>query len=128
MKRILRPVLALALVLSGAAIATPLPASAAPTNDTILVSCTNGFTRTVSARAARGVTTSLNKFNAFNESGITCSHGPGAPKVHPKNFLTVECSNGWERRVAARAAGGIVRALNKFNGHNPHGVTCSIAP
>ena len=121
----------LRLVIAGALLATAAvaaPTVAAPSHETIQVSCTNGFTRTVSARAARGVTRSLNRFNAFTHSGVTCESAPGAPRVHPAKFLQIECSNGFTKRVGAGAAGGIVRALNKYNAHNHKGITCSVVP
>jgi hypothetical protein len=94
--------------------------------DTITVTCTNGFTRTVSAHAARGVATSLNKFNQYRGSGVTCTAGPGAPRIAAVAFRTVQCTNGFERRVSARAAGGITKALNAFNARNRSGVTCTL--
>jgi hypothetical protein len=39
----------------------------------ITISCTNGFERTVSARAASGIAKALNKFNAFAQTGVICS-------------------------------------------------------
>jgi hypothetical protein len=96
--------------------------------DTITVTCSNGFERTVAAQAARGVAKSLTKFNEYNRSGVTCTAGPGAPRTRPAvEYITVTCSNGFERRVPARAAGGIARALDAFNEHNRSGVTCAAA-
>lgn len=96
--------------------------------ETITVSCTNGFQRTVAAQAARGVAKSLNKFNAYTESGVTCAAAPGAPRPSAASaWLTITCTDGFERTVNARAAGGIVKALNKFNGYSQTGVTCAAA-
>jgi len=126
-KVFVRLLLATAL-LTGATVAVAGPAvAAAPVHNTIVVTCTNGFTRTVDAHAARGVATSLNRFNAFRKSGVTCSAAPGAPRTPPTHaFLTIRCSNGFERRVSAHAAGGITRALNAFNAHNHRHITCAI--
>lgn len=121
--------LALASALLGAAmVANVGPAFAV---DTITVTCTNGagqtvFTRTVAAYAARGVATSLTKFNQYNGRNIICVAAPGAPRVTAVTFRTVECSNGFERRVNSRAAGGITRALNEFNARTRSGVTCTL--
>jgi hypothetical protein len=125
---ILRLLLASAL-LAGTTVATVGPVvAAAPTHNTIVVTCSNGFTRTVAAQAARGVATSLNKFNAFAKSGVTCSAAPGAPRTPPtRAFLTVTCSNGFERRVSSHAAGGIARALTAFNAHNHRHITCAVS-
>lgn len=96
--------------------------------ETITVTCSNGFERTVAAHAARGVAKSLTRFNEFNRSGVTCTAGPGAPRPRPAtSSLTITCTNGFERTVSARAAGGITRALNAFNTRNKSGATCSVA-
>jgi hypothetical protein len=120
------------LAVAGALLATAAfasaPVAASPTGETIKITCSNGFTRTVSARAARGVTTSLNKFNQYRGSGVTCWSEPGAPRVKAKSHLTVACTNGFERRVNARAANGIARALTKFNAYNRRGITCQVVP
>jgi hypothetical protein len=98
----------------------------AAAGETIAVSCTNGFTRTVAAKAARGVAKSLTKFNAYTKSGVTCTAGPGAPRPGtPVTTLTISCTNGFTRTVGAKAAGGITKALNQFNARNQSGVTCS---
>ncbi len=123
MKSLLRLALA-STVLVGAMVANVVPVMA---TDTITVTCSNGFERTVSAHAARGVARSLTKFNEFRGSSATCTAGPGAPRVVPTSFRTVECSNGFERRVNAKAAGGITKALNAFNERNQSGITCSLA-
>ncbi len=115
----------LASALLGAAmVGSAMPALGA---DTITVTCTNGFQRTVAAQAARGVAKSLTKFNEHNQSGVTCAAAPGAPRVTAQSFRSVTCSNGFERRVNARAAGGITKALNAFNERNQSGVTCTLA-
>jgi hypothetical protein len=123
----LRMLLASALLSGTAMVAGIAPTFAsAPAQDTIVVSCSNGFTRTVSAHAARGVATSLTRFNAYNHSGVTCSAAPGAPLTTPTHtYLTITCSNGFERRVSSHAAGGIAHALNAYNAHNHKGITCS---
>jgi hypothetical protein len=116
--------LGLASALLGAAVLANVgPALAV---ETITVTCTNGFTRTVAAPAARGVATSLTKFNQYRGSSISCTAGAGAPRVTAVTFRTVSCSNGFERRVNARAAGGIARALNEFNARSRTGVTCTL--
>jgi hypothetical protein len=92
-----------------------------------VVTCSNGFQRTVAAQAARRVTKSLNKFNAYTQSGVTCSTAAGAPRPAVRTLLTITCTNGFERAVDARAAGGIAKALNKFNERSHTGVTCSAA-
>lgn len=123
MKVLLRLALANAIVVA-AMVGSVSPAFAA---DTITVNCTNGYTRTVAAHAARGVAKSLTKFNQYRGSSVTCTAGPGAPRVTAVRFRTVECSNGFERRVNARAAGGIAKALNAFNTRSRSGVTCTLA-
>lgn len=111
-------------LLGAAMVGSAVPALGA---NTIVVTCTNGFQRTVAAHAARGVAKSLTKFNEHNQSGVTCAAAPGAPRPAAQSFRTVTCSNGFERRVNARAAGGITRALNAFNERNRSGVTCTLA-
>jgi len=64
-----------AALLAAAMITTVAPAFAANTTDTIAVTCSNGFTRTVSANAARGVANSLTKFNAYNGKSTTMRGG-----------------------------------------------------
>ncbi|HUR16177.1 MAG TPA: hypothetical protein VMZ33_02730 [Candidatus Limnocylindrales bacterium] len=120
----LRLILASAVVAAGM-ISTVGPALGA---DTITVSCTNGFQRTVAAQAARGVAKSLTKFNEHRGSSVTCAAAPGAPRSRPASaWLTISCTNGFERTVNARAAGGITRALNAFNTRSQTGVTCAAA-
>ena len=119
-----------AVIVAGLALgmiaATVGPALAA--GETITVTCSNGFQRTVAAQAARGVATSLNKYNEHNQSGVTCAAAPGAPRPRPATaWLTITCTDGFQRRVNARAAGGITRALNAFNTYNQSGVTCAAA-
>ena len=124
----------LRLGLASALLAAAMVGSVGPAlaGDTITVTCTNAsgrtvLERTVAARAARGVATSLTKFNAYNGRNVTCVAGPGAPRVRGATFQTVTCSNGFERQVNARAAGAITRALNAFNARNRSGITCSLA-
>ena len=116
-----------AALLAAAMITTVAPAFAANTTDTIAVTCSNGFTRTVSANAARGVANSLTKFNAYNGKGTTCAAAPGAPRPTATAWLTVSCSNGFEKTVNAKAAGPIVKALNAYSTRKNLGVTCSAA-
>jgi hypothetical protein len=128
-KLTLRLLLASAL-LSGAAISVGVAPTlaAAPTHNTITVTCSNGYTRTVSAHAARGVAQSLTKYSRFNHSDVTCTAGPGAPRVKaPKSYLTITCTDGYTRRVSAHAANGQAHALTNFNKHNHSGVTCAAA-
>ena len=121
--------LVIRLALASSLLAAAMFASAGPAAavDTITVTCTNGFTRTVAARAARGVAKSLTKFNEYRGSSITCAAAPGAPRVTATSFVMVTCTNGFERRVNARAAGGIMKALNAFNERSQTGVTCALA-
>lgn len=122
--------LSLRLVIAGALLAAGMIANVGPAlgADTVTVTCSNGFQRTVAAQAARGVAKSLTKFNEFSQTGVTCVAGPGAVRPAPATaWLTITCSNGFERTVNARAAGGITRALNAFNTHSQTGVTCSAA-
>jgi hypothetical protein len=112
-------------LLGGAMLANIAPTFAAETHDTIAVTCSNGFTRTVSANAARGVATALTQFNAHNHKGVTCAPAPGAPRVPAASFVTVTCSNGFTRNVNAKAAPVIVRVLNAYSTRKNLGVTCS---
>ena len=112
------------LLLATAMFINAVPAFAG--TNTITVTCTNGFTRTVSAYAARGVAKSLTKFNAYNGSNVTCAAAPGAPRPAAAAWLTIDCTNGFEKTVNAKAAGGIVKALNAFNANSHTGVTCAI--
>jgi hypothetical protein len=116
----------LKITLVGAVLATAMFLTAVPAfaGNTITVSCTNGFTRTVAAQAARGVAKSLTKFNAARGSTVTCAAAPGAPRPAATAWLTIDCSNGFEKTVNAMAAGGIARALNAFNAYSHTGVTC----
>lgn len=123
-KLILRLLLASSLLTGTAVVATVGPAFA---GDTIVVTCSNGFTRTVAAQAARGVATSLTKFNAFTHSGVTCSAAPSAPRTKGVTFMTLSCTNGFTRQVPTRASGGITKALNKFNTYSHTGVTCALS-
>jgi hypothetical protein len=122
-KFILRLLLASSLLTGTAVVAVVGPAVA---GDTIAVSCSNGFTRTVAAQAARGVATSLTKFNAYTHSGVACVAAPGAPRITSVTFVTLSCSNGFTRQVPSRASAGITKALNKFNAYNHRGVTCAL--
>jgi hypothetical protein len=117
------------LAIGSAVLAASMAVSVGPAfaGETITVTCTNGFSRTVAAQAARGVAKSLTKFNEFNNSGVTCTAGPGAPRPAATSWLTISCTNGFERTVNAKAAGGIVKALNNFNAQSHTGVTCSAA-
>jgi hypothetical protein len=117
-------------ILTAALVGIGAPTLAAGGGTTyVTVSCSNGFTRTVSAHAAKGIANSLNKFNAYTHSGVTCAAGAGALATAPTTqFLHIECSNGFTKRVSAHAAGGINRALNNFNGRSHTGVTCAVAP
>ena len=120
----------LRLTVASAVLAAGMIANVGPAlgAETIAVTCSNGFTRTVAAQAARGVAKSLTKFNAYTESGITCAAAAGAPRAATATaWLTITCTNGFERTVNARAAGGIIKALNKFNGYSQTGVTCAAA-
>ena len=74
MKLIARLLLASALLSGSAALATVGTAfAAAPSHATITVSCTDGYSRTVSAHAAHGIATSLTKFSRFTHSGVICT-------------------------------------------------------
>jgi hypothetical protein len=128
MKTRLRLVLAGALLAATAIASGPVPTLAASTQDTIVVTCSNGFSRTVSAKAARGVARSLTAFNAHRGNGITCAAAPGAPRVAAATFQTVGCSDGFSRKVNAKAIGPIVKALNAFNARRANGVTCAVVP
>jgi hypothetical protein len=103
------------------------PTFAAQTNATIVVTCSNGYTRTVSANAARGVAHALTNFNAHNHKNVTCSAAAGAPRPVAAAWLHVSCTNGFERTVNARAANAIVKALNAYSVRKNMGVTCSLA-
>jgi hypothetical protein len=120
--------IALRLALAGALLGAAMVGNVAPAFavDTVTVTCSNGFQRTVAAKAARGVATSLNKFNQYNKKNITCVAGAGALRISATSFRTVSCTNGFERRVNARAAGGITKALNAFNTRSRTGVTCAL--
>jgi hypothetical protein len=61
--------------LLGGTLAYALPQAHATTPETITITCTNGFTKTVNARAAGGITKALNNFNAYSQTGVTCSAG-----------------------------------------------------
>lgn len=126
MKLAIRTLLAAALLSTASLVSIGVPVFASGTTY-VTVSCSNGFSRTVSAHAAIGVAKSLNKFNAYNQSGVTCSAGPGAVSPAPAViYLYVDCSNGWTKRASAHAAGGITKALNAFNTRSHTGVTCAI--
>ena len=122
--------LSVALALLGTALVATAGPVAAASHPTITVTCTNGFERTVSAHAARGVAKSLTNFNAHRGTSVTCTAGPGAPRGQAKSHarLTIQCSNGFEKTVSARAARGITRALNAFNERRHSDVTCAIVP
>jgi hypothetical protein len=127
MRLVLRLVMGSALV-AAAMFATVAPTFAAPkTHDTITVSCSNGFSRTVSAHAARGVARALTNFNAYNGKGTTCAAAPGAPRANGASWLTVTCTNGFERPVNAKAANSVVKALNAYSTRKSLGVTCAAA-
>lgn len=115
-----------AALLAAAMFANVAPTFAASTHDTIAVTCSNGFTRTVSAKAAHGVARALTQFNAHNKKGVTCSAAPGAPRVPAASWVTVSCTNGFEMRVNAKAAQPIVKALNAYSTHKNLGVTCAV--
>ena len=121
----------LRLCLASAVLAAGLIANVAPAlaaGETITVTCSNGFSRTVAAQAARGVATSLTKFNEHSRSGVTCAAAPGAPRPRPAAaWQTITCTNGFERNVNARAAGAILKALNAYNTRRDTGVTCAAA-
>lgn len=123
MKVLLRLALISSLLATAAVAGGPVPAGAV---DTLVVTCTNGFSRTVAARAARGVATSLNRFNARNRSGMTCTAAPGAPRPSAFQWNLVTCTNGFQRTVPSRGSKGIVNALNKFNQYTHSGVSCSL--
>lgn len=127
MKTRLRLALAGALLAVTAIAAGPVPTLAAG-QDTIVVTCSNGYSRTVSAKAARGVATALSAFNAHTKKGVTCVAAPGAPRAKAARFVTVSCSNGFERRVNVKAVGPIVKALNAYAVRKTTGVTCAVAP
>lgn len=127
MKSRLRLALAGALLAVTAVAAGPVPSLAAG-QDTIVVTCSNGYSRTVSAKAARGVAKALTAYNAHNNKGVTCAAAPGAPRVRAASFVTVTCTNGFERRVNAKAVGPIVKALNAYGARKANGVTCAVAP
>ena len=125
MRLVLRIVLGSALLVA-AMFATVGPTFAAPkTHDTITVTCSNGFSRTVSARAAHGVARALTNFNAYNGKGTTCAAAPGAPRANGASWVTVTCSNGFEKKVNAKAATAVVKALNAYSTRKNLGVTCS---
>ena len=113
-------------VLTAALFMQAVPVFATTNAATIQVTCSNGFSRTVSASAARGVAKSLTKFNAARGSSVTCAAAPGAPRPTATAWLTIDCTNGFEKTVNARAAGGIARALNAFNAYSHTGVTCAV--
>lgn len=115
-----------AALLAGAMFATVAPTFAAQTHNTIAVTCSNGYTRTVSANAAHGVAKALTQFNAHNNTGVTCSAAPGAARVRAVSWATVSCTNGFEKRVNAKAATPIAKALNAYAARENLGVTCSV--
>jgi hypothetical protein len=123
----LRLALAGALLAVTAIASGPVPSLAAG-QATIQVTCSNGFTRTVSAKAARGVAKSLTAFNAHNGKAVTCAAAPGAPRVRAASFATLTCSDGFTRDVNAKAVGPIVKALNAYGARTANGVTCAVAP
>lgn len=127
MRMLFRLAIGVAL-LAGATVATvgPTFAANAPAHSTITVTCSNGFSRTVSAKAARGVAMALTQFNAHNNRNITCSAAPGAPRTRAASFVQVSCTNGFARDVNAKAANVIVKALNAYSTRKHLGVTCSI--
>ena len=69
MKRRIAAVLIGAVLVGGTGL-TALPHAAAV--ETVTVSCSNGFSITVAARATRGVMRALKQYNAYNQSGVTC--------------------------------------------------------
>lgn len=122
--------IAIRLAIASAMLALGLIGTAGPAlgADTVTVTCSNGFERTVAAQAARGVARSLTKYNEYARTGVTCVAGPGATRPRPATaWLTITCTNSFERTVNARAAGGITRALNAFNQRSGTGVTCAAA-
>lgn len=125
MRKLVRSLLATSL-LATALVGVGAPTLAAPTS-TVTVSCSNGFTRTVSARAAKGIATSLNRFNAYRHSGVTCTAGAPTTATAPaQSYLFIDCSNGFTKRVSAHAAAGIQRAIAKFNQYSHTHVTCAL--
>jgi len=115
-----------ATVLAAAMFASVAPTMAAQTHNTIIVTCSDGYSRTVSAKAAHGVARALTQFSAHNKNGVTCSAAPGAPRVAAVSWVTVSCTNGFEKRVNAKAATPIVEALNAYSTRKNLGVTCSV--
>jgi hypothetical protein len=103
------------------------PTLAARTHDTIAVTCSNGYTRTVSANAARGVAKALTNFNAHNHKNVACAAAPGAPRSHSMAKQTVSCSNGFEKTVPAKAARAIAKAINAYSTRKNLEVTCTVA-
>ena len=125
MRLLLRFALGSAL-LAAAMFATVGPSFAASkSHDTITVTFSNGFSRTVSANSARGVANALTNFNAHNGKGTTCAAAPGAPRANGASWATVSCTNGFEKRVNAKSATTIVRVLNAYSARKNLGVTCS---
>jgi hypothetical protein len=122
--KLIRTLLAIAL-LATALVSIGAPTLAAPAS-TVTVSCSNGFTRTVAAQAAKGVTTSLNKFNAYRQSGVTCTAAAPATAAPTQTYVYIDCTNGFTKRVSSHAAGGILKALNNFNGYSHTHVTCAV--
>lgn len=127
MKTRIRLALAGALLVVTAVATAPAATMAAAPHETIVVSCSNGFSRTVSAKAARGVAKALTAYNEYRAKDVTCAAAPGAPRPVAAAFVTVECTNGFERRVNAKAVGPIVKALNAYNTRKGTGVTCAPA-
>jgi hypothetical protein len=70
MKRKLAGLLVGAAIVGGS-VAYALPAHADQT--TVTITCTNGFTKTVNAKASGGIIKALNNFNAYSQTGVTCS-------------------------------------------------------
>lgn len=127
MRLAVRIVLGSALLVAAMFVTVAPTFAASNTHDTITVSCSNGFSRTVSANAARGVAKALTNFNAYNGKGTTCAAAPGAPRATGAAWVNVTCTNGFEKSVNAKAANAVVKALNAFSARKNLGVTCSAA-
>jgi hypothetical protein len=41
--------------------------------ETVTVKCTNGFTLTIGERASKGIMRALKQYNAYNQSGVSCT-------------------------------------------------------
>jgi hypothetical protein len=125
LRKLVRTLLATSL-LATALVSIGAPTMAAPAS-TVTITCSNGFARTVAANAAKGITTSLNRFNAYRQSGVTCTAAaPTASTAPAQTYTYIDCTNGFTKRVSTHAAGGILRALNNFNAYSHTHVTCAV--